>query len=115
MLPLRGRADPQHHSSRVAARDPACSLTNGNQRRQGRKPLFSPVAHGKLPPCDARDDCARICFHNLKFVKARLDHEVAVSRYTCRRLQVGESAGAIGVDSICACFGPGLKIAVEVF
>jgi len=61
--------------------------------RQGRKPLLSltlrelistpfRVSHWKLPPCDGGGDGAWVCFDDLKFIPAIIDHEEGVTRYT---------------------------------
>jgi hypothetical protein len=61
-------------------------------RGQGHKPLLFAVVpwilvflsthNWKLPPYGAGDDGARVCFDELKFIPAVIDHEEAVSRQT---------------------------------
>ena len=56
----------------------------------------------KLPPYDAGDDSARVCFDELKFIPAVIDHEEAVSRQTERRNLDCVGTGAIRIHCICA-------------
>jgi len=77
---------------------------------QGRKPLLFPVVpwillflsiyKWKLPPYDAGDDGARVCFDELKFIPAVIDHEEAVSRQTERGNLDCVGTGAIRVHGI---------------
>ena len=112
-IPARA-GDAQYHPSRAAARDTACSPASGHLGRQGPGPqaiivpvvpwilLFLSTYNWKLPPYDAGHDGTRVCFDELKFIPAVIDHEEAVSRQTERRNLDCVGTGAIRIHCICA-------------
>jgi hypothetical protein len=47
---------------------------------RGCESLLPPVAHGELPPGDAKDHGTRVCDDDLKLTFAIIDHEESVNR-----------------------------------
>ena len=103
---MRHCAGEQLASSPAGSR-PRNSMFPGpvHLRRKGRKPSLFRGARWKLPPCDSRDDGARVCPDELKFIPALIDHEEDVTRYTDRRKLGRESTSAIRIHYICARVG----------
>src|ERR1035441_9140869 len=100
-----GEQSPGNTPAGAAARATACSPASGHLRRQGRKPSLSPVAHLKLPPCDADNYDTWVCCDDLNFIRDVIDHEKGMARDTKRRNLDCVGTGAVRIHLIGALLG----------
>src|SRR5664280_761568 len=104
-LDRAGEQSPGNTPAGAAALATTCSPASGHLRHQGREPSLSPVAHWKLPPCDADNYDARVCGDDLNFIREVIDHEKGVARDTERRNLDRISTGAVSIHMIGALLG----------
>ena len=92
-----------------AQRFPAEGLHAGSNRggrdRSTDRLRLSKESSWIKPVSKARDDEAVVCFDGLKFIPTIIDHEKDVNRDVNRGNLERGSAGAIGIDGVCACYG----------